>query len=387
MKVIYFTTALEKDDYESFVKLWKTSLNTSIQNLHNRLIRALALTHEVEVISTRPFSKKLCKVKGLDACSKQEGKITWHYLKIKNNKIARFISTRIQAKKLLANMNLKDCIILTDTLNPYLLSKATALAKKYSLPIIGVCNNTPSDIHDTDRTYTKTLLNAGKDLSGYIALTSGLNELYNQGNRANLVIEGVLDNRYKNDYENKFGKYIYYDGRLDNKSGIYELIKAFNLLNDPSLNLVFSGYHANDIKIKKLIEGNDKIHYLGFIPLDEVLYRENNSFINICPRPYSEDYDRYLIPDNIIDYFSSAAITISTKNNRLNKYFEDDVIWANSNEPNVLLDAIKKALTLSNEEKNNMIKKANLDANKLYSLSVINRKVILFLRQFLRQKD
>ena len=387
MKIIYFTTALEKEDYDSFVGLWKTSLNTSIQNLHNRLIRSLALTHEVEVISTRPFSKKLCTVKSLDAYTKLEGKITWHYLKIKNNKVMRYISTRKQAKKLLAEMNLKDCIILTDTLNPYLLSKSTALAKKYNLPIIGVCNNTPSGIHDTDRTYTKNLLNAAKDLSGYITLTSGLNELYNEGNRANLIIEGVLENKFKTDFSNDFGKYIYYDGRLDAKSGIYELIKAFNLLNDSELQLVFSGYHGNDARIKKVIEGNDKIHYLGFISLDEVMFRENSAFINICPRPYSEDYDRYLIPDNIIDYLAAPVLTISVKNNRLNKYFQDDVIWVNSNEPNELMEAIDKGLKMSKEERNEYIKKANLDANKLYAMNVINKKVILFLRQFLRQKD
>ena len=34
-----------------------------------------------------------------------------------------------------------------------------------------------------------------------------------------------------------------------------------------------------------------------------------------------------------------------------------------------------------------MIKKANADANKLYSMSVINKRTILFLKQFLKQKE
>ena len=55
MKIIYFTTASEKEDFNSFQENWTSSLNSFIQNLHNRLIRSLAITHEVEVISIRPF--------------------------------------------------------------------------------------------------------------------------------------------------------------------------------------------------------------------------------------------------------------------------------------------------------------------------------------------
>ena len=131
MKIIYFTTACQKDDYISFCENWSSSLNTSIQNLHNRLIRALALTHDVEVISVRPFSRQYCKFKMLPSSVTKEGKITWHYLEIKRNKIIRFISARKQAKKIMSKMDLSDSIVLTDTLNPYLLTSSTALARKY----------------------------------------------------------------------------------------------------------------------------------------------------------------------------------------------------------------------------------------------------------------
>ena len=74
MRIIYFTTACEKSYYDSFICNWESSLNTSIQSLHNRLIRSLAMTHEVEVISVRPFSRKYCKFKMLPASTSQEGK-------------------------------------------------------------------------------------------------------------------------------------------------------------------------------------------------------------------------------------------------------------------------------------------------------------------------
>ena len=388
MKIIYFTTACEKEDYISFSKNWNTSLNTSIQNLHNRLIRSLALTHEVEVISIRPFSKKYCKLRGLPSALTNEGKITWHYLEIKRHKVARFLSAKRQAKKLLSKMNLKDCIILTDTLNPYILNSSTSLAKKYNLPIIGICNNTPSGIHNTGKSYTQFLLSMADDLSGYIAMTSGLNDLYNERSRASLILEGVNESKYKEFDTKKYGKYIFYNGSLEEKYGVYDFIKAFNELNREDLKLVITGYHNfEESKFSSAIMGNPNIIHLGMLDADKILSLENGSLMNVNPCPYTEDFDRYLIPVNMLDYLASNTITVSVKNNRLQKYFDEDCIWVNSSDEEDLVNGMKKALDMKKDEKNKIVKKATMDMNKNYSMAIVNKKIILFLKQFLKQKD
>lgn len=388
MKIIYFTTACEKEDYISFSKNWNTSLNTSIQNLHNRLIRSLALTHEVEVISIRPFSKKYCKLRGLPSALTNEGKITWHYLEIKRHKVARFLSAKRQAKKLLSKMNLKDCIILTDTLNPYILNSSTSLAKKYNLPIIGICNNTPSGIHNTGKSYTQFLLSMADDLSGYIAMTSGLNDLYNERSRASLILEGVNESKHKEFDTKKYGKYIFYNGSLEEKYGVYDLIKAFNELNREDLKLVITGYHNfEESKFSSAIMGNPNIIHLGMLDADKILSLENGALMNVNPCPYTEDFDRYLIPVNMLDYLASNTITVSVKNNKLQKYFDEDCIWVNSSDEEDLVNGMKKALEMKREEKNKITKKAVMDMNKTYSMPVVNKKIILFLKQFLKQKD
>jgi glycosyltransferase involved in cell wall biosynthesis len=388
MKIIYYTTACEKEDYISFSKNWNTSLNTSIQNLHNRLIRSLALTHEVEVISIRPFSKKYCKLRGLPSALTNEGKITWHYLEIKRHKIARFLSAKRQAKKLLSKMNLKDCIILTDTLNPYILNSSTSLAKKYNLPIIGICNNTPSGIHNTGKSYTQFLLSMADDLSGYIAMTSGLNDLYNERSRASLILEGVNESKYKEFDTKKYGKYIFYNGSLEEKYGVYDLIKAFNELNREDLKLVITGYHNfEESKFSSAIMGNPNIIHLGMLDADKILSLENGALMNVNPCPYTEDFDRYLIPVNMLDYLASNTITVSVKNNKLQKYFDEDCIWVNSSDEEDLVNGMKKALDMKKDEKNKIVKKATMDMNKNYSMAIVNKKIILFLKQFLKQKD
>lgn len=387
MKIIYFTTAIGKADYDSFIYNWDASLNTSIQSLHNRLIRSLAMTHEVEVISARPFSRKYCKLNMLPASTTQEGRITWHYLEIKRNKLLRDGFVKKQAKKILSKMNLKDCIILTDTLNPLLLKCSTSFAKSFNLPIIGVCNYTPSGIHDTGASYTNYVIGLAEDLSGYITLTSGLNELFNKQNRANLTIEGILENKFKSIDVKEYGKYIYYYGDLGEKYGVYDLIETFNELENKDINLVLAGYHGNNEKLNKIAKDNPNIKYLKMLSSDYSLSLADNSLLNVNPRPYSEDYDRYLIPNVVLDYLNSNSLTLSVRNSKLQKYFEEDALWINTGEKEDLLEGIKKALEMSKDNKEAMIKKGNADANKLYSMTAINHKVILFLKQFIKQKD
>ena len=389
MRIIYFTTACEKEDYIKFAQNWNTSLNTSIQNLHNRLIRSLAITHEVEVISVRPFSKQYCNLRKLTTAETQKGKINWHYLEIKRNKIRRFLSAKRQAKKLLSKMNLKDCIILTDTLNPYILNGSVSMAKKYHLPIIGVCINTPSGIHNTGKSYTKFLLSMADNLTGYFTLTPGLNDLYNEQSRASMVLEGIQESKYNDeDYSLKYGRYIFYNGSLEEKYGIFDLIEAFKALDEPDIKLIITGYHDfSNQKLKDAIDSNLNIINLGMSNADEILSLANHSLINVNPRPYSEDYDRYLIPVNMIDYLGSNSITVSVKNNKLMPYFGEDCIWVNSSEKEDLVNGLKKALEMNKLERDQMIKKSTADVNKLYSMNVVNRKTILFLKQFLKQKD
>ena len=383
MKIIYFTTACEKEDYIAFCKNWRVSLNSTIQNLHNRLIRSLALAHRVEVISVRPFSKKNCDLKMLPASTTQEGNITWHYLQIKRDRLLRYISAKKQAAKLLSKMDLEDSIILTDTLNPYVLNSSTSLAVKHNLPIIGVCNNTPSGIHNTGRSYTMFLLNAAMDLSGYMTLTSGLNELFNEHNRANMTFEGILEDSYKQVDVSQYGRYLFYNGNLEEKYGVYDLISAFKDINDPDLKLIISGYHADDNRIKNAIEGSNIIN-LGMINLDEIMSLENGSIANINPRPYSEDYDRYLIPNNLVDYLGSNSITISIRNSKFKQNFSEGVIWLDSSEKEDLLNGINQALSFSKEEREQIIKKTKETANELYSSSAMNKRMVLFLKQFIK---
>ena len=152
MKIIYITTSLEENDYNEFNKLWTVSLNPSNQNFHNKMIRSFALQNEVEVISIRPFSRAKCKIKVLKSSINKVGNITYNYLKINRNKFFRIISLKKQVKELIEKIKTEDSVLVTDTINPKCVLITNYIQKKYHLPAIGICTDSPSNITGTSNT-------------------------------------------------------------------------------------------------------------------------------------------------------------------------------------------------------------------------------------------
>ena len=88
-KYIYFTSAMDNDSFKEYLKGWKVSPNLSNQNFHNKLIHALALSHDIDVISVRPINKNYEHNK-LDAKIVREGNIFWKYPQVSRNRIEKY---------------------------------------------------------------------------------------------------------------------------------------------------------------------------------------------------------------------------------------------------------------------------------------------------------
>ena len=108
-----------------------------------------------------------------------------------------------------------------------------------------------------------------------------------------------------------------------------------------------------------------------------------NAVGNINPRPYSEDLDRYSIPSKTIEYFSSGKPTISVKNSKLQRDFGQDAIWAKSSNVDDLAGAIERLFELTEEERNELGKKARTKVLAKYSLDNVGEKLTKFLEGFL----
>lgn len=381
MNIIYFTTAQDINSFNDYLSLWNTPFNASNQTFHNKLIRSLSLSNQVEVVSIRPFSRQKCSISHLSAAIKKEENINWNYLRVIGGKLNSVISFKKQIKALFKTFP-RNSIIITDTINPTVLYLSTYFAKKNKMPIIGVCTDSPSNIAGTTRTYTLLLLSLAKNLDGYIALTTGLNELYNEQEKPCFILEGLVEDCVDKKQKSEYGKYIFYCGALSERYGLYQFIDFYKTYVKGDTKFVFCGHHADNDKIHQAIDDDPRIVYLGNLPNKDVLELEVNAWCNINPRPFSEDLDRFSIPSKVLEFLNSGTPLISVKNTKLQKYFNANAIWIKSNSQQDFIEGFQKLNTFTDAEINRMVKDAQDLVQKHYSLTSVNNKLEGFLYLF-----
>lgn len=384
MNIKYITTSLEENDYIEFNKLWTVSLNPSNQNFHNKMIRSFAINNPVDVISIRPFSKAKCAIKVLKADTKTVGNITYHYLKIKRNKLFRLVSLRSQVKDLIEEIKTDDSVVITDTINPKCVSITNYIQRKFHLPAIGVCTDSPSNITGTSKSYTLFLLRTCRQLNGFITLTEGLNLLFNPNNKDHITIEGIVESKDVDIDISVEGKYIFFGGALLPRYGVYNLIEAFKNIDNKDISLLICGHHANEEQIANAIDGDPRIKYMGTLPVKEVLALEKKALANINPRPFTQDLDRLSIPSKTLEYLASGSLTISVRNTELEKTFKDCAIWAKSGNPKDLEASLKAAINMDEKEREKTAKIAKNTAISHYSLEKISELVTDFSSKFIK---
>lgn len=382
MKILYITTTIDKNDYPSFCQIWFKQPNPSNQNFHHKIISSLAIKNDVEVLSLRPFSKKLCKAKKLDKQTKTSNNIVWNYLTVKGNKFKRIATFSKEYKAFSRSKDLTDYVIISDLINPICIRAATYIAKKANIPLFGVCTDSPSNITGTKKSYTLYLMAKAKKCDGFIALTDELNELFNEDEKPSLIFEGVVEDTSKIKPFKGERDYFFFGGSLLERYGVFNLIKAFKQLNKSDIDLYLAGHSGSISSLKKEIGENQNIKYLGTINVNDVLAYEKGAIANINPRPYSQDLDYFSIPSKTLEYLSSGRPCISVKNTKLQRIFKDEIIWIPSAEKDDITKALKDILDMSEKERKNLGEKALTKVNKCYSLDVIGEKITQFLATF-----
>lgn len=385
MLIFYFTTSLENNDFNVLQEKWKISLNTSNQCFHNKMIKALAITNEVHVISLRPYNKNLVNGYSTSGFETKKDNITYHYLTISTSKFDLF-SYKKETIKIINKYRNNQSVFITDTINLKCLLLAKSLSKKYRNPLIGVCTDLPSNITGASKLYINFIENKTRKLDGYISLTDKLNKFFNKNNKKYLITNGLVDDEINNNTpsNNKYGNYFFYGGTLLEKFGVYNLIDAFKQLNNPNYNLVLCGHHYDENALQKAINNNSKVYFLGVLPSAKVIELEKNAFANINPRPTNDELDELSIPSKTLEYLNSGKITISNNNKLLYEIFADNIIWTQTNNSDGLLQAMKKVIEMDPETKNKIEKSAKEKCLQLYSINSISQKLNDFLMGFFK---
>ena len=348
-KIIYFTTAQDNEDFAKNLPLWSVAPNTSNQNFHNKMIRALATMNDVNAVSIRPINHNF-KYYQLPGEVKTIGNVTWIYPKVKDNKIYKALVLNRKTDKMIT---FKEGVVVVDILNLSLLKNAKRFARKHHLKIIGICTDDPRNISFCPKGYAEKILKLTSDLDGYVCLTPKLGELFDNNNKPMIVIDGVTES-VKPKKVDLPRPYVFFCGSLMHEYGVYNLIQAFDNLKLEGIDLVVCGHHKEP-NFESFVHAMENIKYVGVKTYDEIIDLEANSLFTVNPRPINERIDEYSIPSKTLESLANGALTICTDNELLKKNYESVIIWAESGEVEDLQTAMEKALKLTDKEKADMI--------------------------------
>ena len=380
-KVIYFTNALDQNSFVNYLKQWKVSPNLSNQNFHNKLIKALSLNFNVEVVSVRPINSNFNESK-LEQEVIQEQNIKWNYPEVSTSRIAKLLLLNKRINKVLSVDN-NDYFIFVDALNYSLVKEAYKLHKKKGYKIIGVCTDNPYNISFVNKTYNKNLMKYASKLDGYIVLTDGINKVYNLHDKPFIKIDGVSEDVLIKEQTLIEGPYIYFGGSLMEEYGVYSLIDAFLRLKLKDTKLVICGHHLQKEKLFEKIKGNDSIVYLGPVSYFDNLALEKNALLSVNPRPINPKIDDYSIPSKTLECLSIKCLNVTVDNTLLKERYRDVIIWSKSSSGEDLAEAINKALSLSKEEKDQIVENGYKKVMQRTSLKVIGEEIKSFLSKLL----
>ena len=194
-----------------------------------------------------------------------------------------------------------------------------------------------------------------------------------------MILEGIVEDELPPRIANEFGRYVFFGGCLEEKYGVYSLIETFKNINDKNLRLLICGHHANNEKLSKAIESDSRIVNLGCLTNKKTIQMEMNALMSIEPRQYSEDLDRFLIPNKVLEYMNSGTIAVSVKNSKLKKHFENEVIWSKDGNVASLYESMMKVLNFTEEERKTIIENAKTKVKELYSQKVVAKNINNFL--------
>ena len=380
-KVIYFTNALDQNSFKNYLKGWKVSPNLSNQNFHNKLIKAISLCFDVEVVSVRAINSNYEESK-LEQEVIEEQNVRWNYPKVSASKIAKLLLLNKRINKVLSIDN-SEYIIFVDALNYSLVKEAYKLHKKKGYKIIGVCTDNPYNISFVSNSYNKNLMKYASNLDGYIVLTDGINKVYNTKDKPFLKIDGVSEDALVGEQTLVEGPYIYFGGSLMEEYGVYSLIDAFLRIKLKDIKLVLCGHHLQREKLFEKIQGNDSIIYLGPVSYYDNLAIEKNALLSVNPRPINPKIDDYSIPSKTLECLSIKCLNVTVENALLKERYEDVIIWSKSSDANDLADAISKALSLSKDEKEQILENGYKKVMSRTSQKVVGEEIKSFLSKFL----
>lgn len=209
------------------------------------------------------------------------------------------------------------------------LNAAYSVKKKYGdLRIINIIPDVPQFLgfgkslrYKILRNVNKRIVDKGiKCIDAYVLLSKYMTEVVPMNGKPWKVVEGIYNSNHKPkmpqsvpDVFSQGKKIVLYTGDLTDIYGVKDLVDAFHRLERTDSALVICGNGNSREYIKSLAETDHRIHYLGLVERDTVLYMQQNATLLVNPRNSEGEYTKYSFPSKTMEYLSSGTPVLMSK--------------------------------------------------------------------------
>lgn len=372
MKILYASNICSEKEFKRIYDMCSTTKPLqSIQKFNKLLCNGLAKQKDVQldVITSAPVNRKMCKKIFWRQKKEKENNIEYHYCFMLNFPIIKFIclffsSIFSSLYWCVQNRKSKESFIIYDAYCPIIANVTAIIANMFHIKVIALYTDLPQYMNSNLKCKNKIkfLLKkwyqsfnnlSNKIASEYILLTEPMNEIVNPQNKPYIIVEGLADIEVpvENKLENKYEDFtIMYAGGLYEKFGIYNLVKAVENIKNDNIRLNLYGNGEMEDFLNTNYKNNKKVNYFGVLDNKKIVEEEVKSTILINPRFTNEEYTKYSFPSKNMEYMTSGTPVLTTKLPGMPEEYYNYVYLIENETVDGIKNAIEKTLNIDSKE-------------------------------------
>ncbi|MBE5750969.1 MAG: glycosyltransferase family 4 protein [Clostridiales bacterium] len=193
------------------------------------------------------------------------------------------------------------------------------------------------------------------NVDSFMFLTEEMNKKLNKENKPYIVVEGIVgenDFQLETNKEERVGKYIVYTGKLYERFGVNNLVRAFERLQEENYRLILCGAGDSEEFIKKEASKDERIWFKGQVTADEAKQWIKQADVLVNPRPNNEEYTKYSFPSKNIEYLASGKPVVAYMLDGMKQIYRDFLYIPKDGSIYALAQSLLSAIEQSNEYTN-----------------------------------
>ncbi len=200
-----------------------------------------------------------------------------------------------------------------------------------------------------------------KFVDSFVLLTEQMSERLNVAEKPYVVVEGIATDVFENikpaAYEDNV-KTIFYGGTLHKQFGVMNLLDAFETISDPAYRLVLCGTGDCEGEIRKRVEKDSRIEFLGILPHERILELMAGATVIVNPRQNAGEFTKYSFPSKNLEALSSGVPFVAYKLDGIPDEYDDYINYIKGEKPDALAEKIMEICTMTSGERAELGKKA-----------------------------